>query len=430
MYLIHYPHEGGTIPISVFSKFIHFLGASSPLLIVSTCLNLLVRFIQLYVVRKIANKPVFWCFALWCIFGSPATLPWGMMTFGLHSVSCVFPFLFLLLISNKELVNSYSWQIGIIAALAYWFSYTNAILILIFIGFIISHPYSNKVRLRVAFGFVSTIFIYCLVISSFNAGFELSNPNPFFPRDTSTDSFAFGFSKVYEFWSHTLGAALVTESTSFFIPVLSLIIIIGLSLNLRASNKTKNFLYVLFFIVGFSFLYSFSPYFATENKFHFMNFRHLTYLIPIVVYFTIEGWQKFIKNNFLAPALIVVVLIGNSIYSFTNRVDNTNHEEVLGWVLANKYGKHPEKVLKLVTGEANPDLYFVGVGWGTTASIFKDTKSSEIVDNVELLINLKSAYPVEFQDEFMEGVEFAFHENITPKLDKSYLEEIIEVQKL
>lgn len=426
IYLIHYPHEGGSIPISVLSKILSLLGVSSPLLIVSVCVDFIVRYFQLVIINKIAPKPVFWCFAIWCIFGSPVTLPWGMMSYGLHAVSSLFPFLLMLLLYEKKLVEKYAFQIGVLAALTYWFSFTNLLLIIVFLGFLFLKQFNNKIKLRVVIGLILSISIFVLVVLTNDAGFDLSHPNPFLPRGISIDHQSFEYNNLTKFWSSILPLSFVTESTSRLKDIVAIIIIIGLIAHVVRIKQDSKIIYVLVFVIGFGVLYSLSPYFGKESTLHYINFRHLTYIIPILVFMVLTGWQKMFKKFNYFPVVITSFFIGLSITTFKNNINNYEHiAQPTGWVLASKYGHEPRLITDILKDQSQLEDYFFGVGWGTSTSLFETFDENNINDKLKLISDLKGAYPIEFQDDFLLGVKFSFSDGVTPKLDPELLNEIL-----
>src|SRR5690606_32878207 len=126
-YLIHYPHEGGTILISLLSQFVNLFTSFSSLTVVAFLLDFVVRFIQITVVKKVFNSQTALLFGVWTIFATPALIPWGTVNFGLHYLSSVFPFILLLLLYRKKNTLKYYLGCGLFLGLACWFSYSNVV---------------------------------------------------------------------------------------------------------------------------------------------------------------------------------------------------------------------------------------------------------------------------------------------------------------
>jgi hypothetical protein len=133
-HLIHYPHEGGTIVVSLFSLLINFFTPLNSLAIAAFILDFLSRLIQLYVVKKIFTNKVSLAFGLWTIFAMPCIIPWAGVSFGLHSISSLFPFVFMYLIWKDGASHRHSVIMGLFLGLAVWFSYANIPLIPVYLS--------------------------------------------------------------------------------------------------------------------------------------------------------------------------------------------------------------------------------------------------------------------------------------------------------
>src|SRR5262249_34128877 len=90
--LIHYPHEGGSILVSLLAWLIGPWGKLPSLSVAALIIDSCSRLVQLLIVRRFFPPSALWWFAMWTIIPAPALLPWGTVSFGLHAAAAFIPF--------------------------------------------------------------------------------------------------------------------------------------------------------------------------------------------------------------------------------------------------------------------------------------------------------------------------------------------------
>ena len=432
--LIHYPHEGGTIITTLLGRFISIFTSFNALAIVAFLFDILARIVQLVVVRKITNNYVFWIFGLWTIFAVPIMLPWASLSFGLHAISAVFPFLLIYILSRSTASKKYFVLLGLFIGFAIWFSYINIVLILPFILLPILLKLEVKSWLLASLSLLGIMIIHYLVRLNFDSGFELSGLNMGSIRG---EAFDWGnmetYKRLYKFWVNPLPeSAVVIQNTNyvFFWFKYIWIAIAGASLIgfFIKKGQIEQVIYLRFatvMILAFISIYAISPFYYEKDVFgHAFNYRHFTYILPLISFVIIWGLSLLpFKQLFTGVFLCLSVYLG--IISFTITPTENKAEMPAGWVLVQKYGTNPKKLYRLINeSDYNQSELLVGIGWGISSILFNDVSSLN-----SALVNSRCAdlagwvddFSVENKHELTEGIVFSFGEYITPKLDTAML---------
>lgn len=127
--LIHYPHEGGTILISILALLLKKAGIMNALTLCALIIDMMSRAVQLFVINKISNRVTFHAFAIWSILSLPSILPWASVNFGMHSLLSFVPFGIILIAAWKPQISKHYVVVGLIAGLSIWASYVNLIML-------------------------------------------------------------------------------------------------------------------------------------------------------------------------------------------------------------------------------------------------------------------------------------------------------------
>lgn len=428
-HLIHYPHEGGSILIAVWSKFLKFFTDFNSLTILAFLLDFLVRYTQISIVQQIFSWKITLLFGVWTIFAAPYMIPWGTVNFGLHAISSIFPFLMLFLFSKPA---SYAPFYGFFTGLACWFSYSNIVLIPALFLF---HGYNRHDLRKWLYSILglSTILTIHLVTRYFaDPGFHLRAFNAFSIRgeilSISNIPFKHRLTQLPETLSN---AALALSVQDKFLPILrpvylllTVLALIGwwiqwIQWRRRAWNKQimPAFSILFFFLIS----YLLSPFFYSESDGNYISFRHLMYILPLLSLFLILGLSAF--RTSIPVFLFLALGIFQSVRLFT-LPKNQEHDQIIkaiGWILGTKSGHDPQTLIAVI--RQNPDekeLLIQGIGWGVTASLFSDlgtTDTHTIEVNTNRLIQLSDALPGSFQKDLLTGVEYAFSTEVSPHLD-------------
>lgn len=435
---IHYPHEGGTILISTLALLIKPIFSAHSLLIVGFLLDIVVRFIQLFVTQKVFGNRTAILLGLWLILPSPILIPWANLNFGLHYLSSVFPFI-LLLLTNKEFSarkNISIWT-GLFLGFSIWFSYSNIVLVPITIIFLGLSKTSIKNWLQLALSFTSIIFSHICVRTFFDAGFHLSFFEDFSIRGI-TYSFAVGeiFNRFYHMWVEVFpNTTIVIGSFDFehHIITYSWIAIVSIAILAPFLNKLKSIPQQYWVTLGifstFFIFYALGPFFpGYEHTGNHITYRHITYILPLLGLIVISGVQNTKLATLLTGLFILTSAIGSSeLY----RIEPSKGDTTLaaGWVLGTKFGHNTNDLVSIIeSSQQNKKELIKGAGWGISASLFQSSQNEK--GSIESKITeLKSIYdqiPEKYQNQFKKGIEFSFEDFITPRLDKTIWKEKLE----
>lgn len=431
--LIHYPHEGGSVLFSLFSQLLEPFTGFSSLTISAFLTDFIVRFVQITIVKKVFNNRVAILFGLWTIFASPIVIPWGTLNFGLHSISSVFPFILLLMLFKNEQTKKDQLLIGSFLGLAFWFSYSNIVLIPAF--FLYNLMFRNKFK-KWGYALVSITLVLTLHIVTryaLDAGFHL-NEFPIY----SIRGEAFSIGEI-NFWDRLWNLPKVIVNSFTVLPypdqfsgVIKSVFWLSCLLSTTSlfvaykKNKLQKKNYILLpIILLFIISYALSPFFVENDTGNHVTFRHLTYIVPLIALAIIVG-LSYLKNKLiLIPFLLLGVLQFNRLVQIEKTPPNDGTTKASGWVLANKLGHDTELINSIIKDNYEKrNLLIQGVGWGTSTALIKDIQTlskPEIKNKIDELIDLTTQYPKSYHKHFLIGVEFSFSDQVTPRLDKNIL---------
>lgn len=435
-HLIHYPHEGGTIVISLLAHFVELFTSISSLTILAFLFDFLIRFVQITVVRKVFNMRAALFFGLWTIFAAPIIIPWGSANFALHHLSSIFPFLLLYLLSQNENSIRHHLICGLFLGVAVWFSYSNVILIPVLFGYRLFNRESLKRWLFSLLSFSGVLFIHLLVRTYADAGFHLDQ---FELTSIRRASFSIGsndlFTRITELPSSIANTALCLPKEDIYLFwfkmiyfVALVIALIGAVISVRKSLFGKQFLIILATSLFFLIAYIFSPFFNSQPVGNYISYRHMTYVLPILSLFIILGLA-----SFRHPALVIGFLLLAPIQSSRLFTTDPVHPNIMttkasGWTLGRKLGHDPRAIVAISDHKTiHKNQFIQGIGWGMSTALFRDTDSTNhlLVDqSVQYLTDVIHQYPEAYRRPLLEGVEFAFSDSVTPKLNPAFLVKI------
>ncbi|MBD80610.1 MAG: hypothetical protein CL840_16970 [Crocinitomicaceae bacterium] len=438
--IIHYPHEGGSILVSLLGLLFKPLFQFKSLVIVAFLLDTVSRYVQLVVVNRVFGKKAMLYFGFWTIVGVPLILPWAGLSFGLHSISSVFPFLFIYLIhrvhsSSKEFVAD-----GIFLGLSAWFSYTNLIFVPIYIVFLLHSKTKLKNMLWVGLPLGVLVLFHVGIRVSFDTGFGLSKFSLGSIRGESFNFFEIeSYARITKVYTEHLTQISLLEnlgpiSTKWVRIIWYWMGLLGIVLFIQRSikGKSKLLIYPILVLAVYFALYAISPFYLEWPDFaHYINARHFTYIIPLFVAISIVG----LANNQLPGVNLkkaveygLVILIFPCIFSAYVAYKKEPTKAILarptGWVLATKFGHLPEELIRINSNHIyDEDEISIGIGWGTATNLFASLNDSTtepkiLKPKVALALKLLSQY----QDQkalVFEGMQYAFSSEVTPRLDSN-----------
>lgn len=431
-HLIHYPHEGGTIVISLISQVINILTSLNSLSITAFILDFLIRIFQMNIIEKVFNSKIAFYFGLWTIFATSTIIPWGTTIFGLHYISGIFPFVFLFLISKREV--SFKNQIlnGTIIALMIWFNYTNLMLAPIFI----IHLLTQTNRLQNAIAFLSSllviILLHFIIRLNFSAGFILNEYSLFSVRGESLSTDFKTFINRLLIIPDTLSNALIAlpingKARVYFKIVIYLFFgfsLTGIILSIRNKSFNKNVLYIIILITLFSVIYLLSPFYFPENFGNYIAFRHLSFIVPLISLLIIISLSFFRIKVLVYIFIVICSMRSINLFSLKNSVDSNDLALKTGWILGSKFGHDPNKIIKLVSSQNNNSILLQGAVWGINSSLLFDTKQISPADaelKVQKLVSILTAFPKGNNTDIKKGLLISFSNKVSPVLDPALL---------
>lgn len=438
-HLIHYPHEGGTILIALLALIVEFFSDFSSLAIVALLLDFVVRWVQIRVVKDIFGAKVALFFGIWTVFATPSILPWGMSNFGLHAISSVFPFLLLAFLHRKNDSVKFHALCGAFLGLALWFSYSNAVLIPVFFGYRILKKESMKRWLYSLGGLAVVLGLHLFVRKYADAGFQLSH---FGLDSVRGEQFSLHGARFWDQLSvaPTIAAnsmAALPDSNAWMEPIRLLFyffwfvagigFLMAFQKRLFHPARPESYFGVAFAILPtillFLGIYLFSPFFGKTDLGDYVVFRHLTYILPLIALFTILGLSQVKYGSVVLTVFLVFGTFRSSQLFFQEaKAPNEMTVAATGWVLGTKFGHDPQTLVSIV--EANPQkrkALIRGIGWGSASSLmfeenhpFDQAKANA---QVEKLVEVILSYPLVYRADLLEGVLFAFSDQVQPRLN-------------
>lgn len=431
--LIHYPHEGGTIIISLLSRVVKLFTHFNSLVILAFLLDFISRFIQIKIVNNVFDRKIALLFGLWTIFAAPSIIPWGTVNFGLHSLSSFFPFILLYLLSSQKSSKQYFLISGLFLGLAFWFSYSNIVLVLVFFLYQIISKVSFKIWTYSLFTFLIVLGLHITVRQYADAGFHLMHLSSSSIRGAN---FMLG---EFDTWKRTTEIlnSLANSATAYPKSIVNtkimryLFIILVLFGGFKFYQSYKKFTFnrstyiSSLVIVLFLFLYTLSPFYTDSDNGNYVAYRHLSYILPFASLFIILGLYTSKFKTILMSFLLIISVFSSSQLFFHKPQSNDARDisiKACGWVLGTKFGHDPKKLYSIVKNNSNSiEKVMFGIGWGMSTSLFEAQSSNQatvVNERIEQLIYLVNSFPKEYTSYILEGIEFSFSENVTPILDK------------
>jgi len=437
--LIHYPHEGGTILISLFSLLFKPFTPFYSLVISVFVLDFAFRLIQLEIVKRIAGIKAMIIYGIWSICAIPILISWGGINYGLHAISATFPFVFVYLLFREHNTTKSYFQDGLFLGLSGWFIYSNFLFVPIYFLFLLYKK--NKLNNYVvsASALMLVFSVHLLIRNSFDAGFHLSSFEATSIRGQEFEIFNLdSYKALLTIWtgavresSLLIGNFIISTNTIRWLWFCLSIAGIG-TLIYAVAKKERSVIYIFGILVVIVYVsaYSISPFSIIDSsRANYVFSRHLAYIFPFLMALSLIGFLSFKKMSYV---IILLVLISFS--GFVSQLKSPKSDAILyrpaGWVLTTKFGHNPERLSQIVIssqldGMAKNELT-IGYGWGLGTAFFQgiilDSNSKDEVEaRTNQLIELFDQFPKSQLHEIKEGVVYSFSDQVEPLLHKSIL---------
>jgi hypothetical protein len=432
--LIHYPFEGGTVLLSLLSFLFPRSCCGMPALSMSMLLaDSIVRFFQILIAQRLFGQRAAAWFGAWTVFGLPMFLPMGSTYFGLHSISSVFPFVFLYAFFRSNL-PSRAYACAIVIALSLMFSYNNVVLIPVYFFAVIREKSGWR---KTAAGIISFIIVLMLMLLPHlfvrlfvDHGFGLQPAEILVSRKQAWGDMTLGqgLINLVIFYSQTLPGSFFLASADLLRPWLQCTLALffiasGVFLAITRKPVLPAALLAAVLIFTFSFFYCFSIFFVDRfdhTSFHY--YRHLSYIIPLLILLLFHGFGSIAKRGIaLCVSWLAICTLVSIHYAFTSEVSGPPSYRVIGWIQAGKYGNEPQTLSNLynTAPENQKNELAFGYGWGLTACILRNKPATDTVQ-INRLLKTLSRFPPHLSGMMKNGVFFAFNPGITPVLDTAF----------
>ncbi|MEM9022124.1 MAG: hypothetical protein AAGB22_00185 [Bacteroidota bacterium] len=432
--LIHYPHEGGSIVVSLVAQLAAWLTDFRPLVVAAVLLDLLVRWFQLHVAHRVFNLNVALIFGAWQVFASPALLPWGTLNSGLHALAGVFPFVLLLLLAQWRTATRYQVLTGALVGLAIWFSYTNLVLVPVYLLFVVRHRSGTWPGLL---AMVLVLAAHLMVREVADAGFHLRPLETSSIRGTALAlDQASTWKRLLHLFSPLTSAAVASpEPANAFrwlrYAYLAFVVmalggwVVGWRRERPRAAVAVAALVPLLFLVA----YALSPFHAEAHTGNHIVFRHLAYVLPFASLLLLVGLWYLRLRTVLVPLFLLIGMSATALLFRTEPIaPRPLTQQATGWVLGTKLGHDPSRVSAILPDETSRcSALTQGVGWGITASLLQEKMWQDSLVSQPLLDTLAAllaAYPEKYQADLEYGVRMAFSDSVSPTLDSTLLEKL------
>lgn len=417
---VHYPQEGGSIPVSLIALLIGKVSGLPALPCAALLVDAFSRWVQLKVVSLRFDPSVFHLFGAWTIAGLPILITWSSVNCGLHSLSSFFPFALMWLIGQPKAGVAQAWIDGLCLGLSVWFTYDCLLLLPVYLVFWRSRFLSVSAAMRAGAVFIAVIAVHLMVRYACDPGFHLPGWGAASVRgldfQRSMGSILADMAKV---WTHALpGSSLLPELLGVEVRVVrwlwALFVLAGAIGCIRATRRDPGRRRLIFgcllCVVAFALGYAASPVVVHQPDHpSYMYYRHWAFILPMIALITLVGLAASRTGRLVAWCFVVFNAMGTMLM-FRGPVPTVSNIRDTGFVLALKLGHDPGVLGSVI--ENVPDLtneLFFGAGWGTTEELLVFNGPAR--QDTDRLIELLKAYPAQQRERMLEGVEFAFTRN-------------------
>jgi hypothetical protein len=424
--LLHYPHEGGSIIVSLVAMGLARAGLDlvPPLVGSALLLDTVSRVGACLVVDRLFGPGKALWFGAWTVCAVPLVLWWSAVPVGLHHLAGVFPLAFILAASSTT--GDRASRMGLVCGLSLLWAWDNLVLLVAVVPILYDRldVRASLARLLVFFvwsaGIASLLF---LVRSAGSTGFELEPRGPFWLRGVELT----GLDPM------TAIAGLATTAVVSLPAALALGPLLGWLwwtcwALLAAGNrdeKSGNPMAVRaagWVIATYVLAYSVSPFRSAIWDINVIAYRHLTYIVALVVVVAIARAGRQSRRGRLAFAGLLALGVAGSA-GLLSMPEASIDPARAGWVLARKLGHDPRRLERLVEGRPLSERpeWMEGIGWGTTAIVLGPSSAAPEAERSSRVTALLSQYAAEHRAALQRGVCRAFAPGVTPRLDRQHL---------
>jgi hypothetical protein len=430
--LIHYPHEGGSLGISLATLLIKPIPwGIPPLSIILLLADAGSRFIQLKITRQIWGATTATWLGIWSVFSIPLLLPWGMAYTGLHALSAFWPFVLIYVIWKLPNTTSQAVYAGLVTGLSISFGYDNLIFIPFYILGTLIYKAGYRAKLQHILIFIGISFLvlvpHIILKLWVNNGFILQQAGKFAIRDTGVvlSPGKLSFTRWLQVWFHSVPLffriwlpAWMNQVVQYILP--GVFLVFGLVLASWKLGKSNRAIFLAMGLVGlFLSIYAVSPFYEKlEVPVHAVSARHFSYIFPLMMAILAHGFCSYARwpRWVLAGFILVFAWSGIQYAELQHQIKPKPYKGV-GWVLAAKFGNESDKLIQLAAmGDTIHRVEILeGLGWGLAAQTLNHAPADDSV-HIEQLVHIVSQFPPNDYRTLTEGVHFAFCAGVTPVL--------------
>ena len=441
--MIHYPHEGGTLALSLLSMLLRPLSGIMPALSwASLLVDALSRFLSIRVAQRLFGDRTAWWFAGWTVLAAPLMLPWATIDCGLHALISFAP---IVLVGLSSRPDASPWTVGLACGLFACLAYDVWVFAPAFVVWWLLHENAVMDRLKGVLRFAAGCaigFLPHIVLRLFaDNGFGLEDPSFFSVR--GLEKAPFDPLVIPERWwtvwvfnlpgSFQLDAQIDPTARRISLLVLAFILagIVGALLRRGAVRPTLRLLLLVVF--SFTFILAAGPFFSyvPEGRGYLYN-RYFPFIAPLLVLGMIAGFEAFRSAGpWLRGMWMAGCAAGALEYMATMQHYSSPNDPAIGWVIGRKYGDDPDRLMRLLNVVPVPrrkDVLY-GYGWGIAASLFDgaDIDDRQLLDRFDAVWR---GFPESVRPRVAEGVIRAFEPGITPDLDDALGAQLAERMRL
>lgn len=435
--LIHYPHEGGSIVLSLLARIVLLFTDAHPFPIVVSVLSFFSRLLQLHITARVFGTRVAIVFGLWTVIASPSLLPWGMVGYGLHALSAIFPFLLLFLLHSWNHSTAHFRRLGLFLGLSIWFSYLNVLLVPAAVIFLLHRKNHSWRALQTSALLAGILGLHLLVRTVADAGFELSGYGTLSVRGTSVELCAWEtWQRLGHLFSGLVNAGVAQSSEALthgwmrfaYLGILT-VALTAWRFMVHRGEHTAAVVSVVALVPLFLMAYSLSPFYTEYYIGNHIAFRHLAYILPLTSLVVMVGLWWFRVRWLLLPAFLVLCGYASYLaFSATPPQPNRITSKVVGWVIGTKLGHNPLRLDAMVAAaDSHQVMLNQGIGWGMSTALFEGVELSDSLTtqaHTDTLLQLIRQHDSSYRAQIYKGVRWGFSDSVRPLLDKQILKHI------
>lgn len=435
--LIHYPHEGGSVVLSLLALLFKPLGPLlPPLSWVALLVDTLSRFMQISIAQRLFGFRTAAWFAGWTVLGVPLLLPWATVNFGMHALVAFAPFA---LAGLAVKMDARPWKIGLLTGLLLSVSYNVIVFVPAFMVWWSLKRDTATERLKGMALFLGAVLLgvlpHFIARATFDSAFHIDTMSAVSVRglDWSSTAVADMPSLAWRTLHTSLPASLLLASLdqvsaralAWFVLGFIVLGVAGLCLRRKEDFRSSGLLLLtaLFFCIA----YATGPLFTDRVDITTpVLYRHFAFIAPVLSLLIIHGFVRHGRAGMVLAGLWLMLCGAASVEHMNDqRSCGTAMHRAAGWVLARKYG-HDAQALERIASSAPPEHrheIVIGYGWGLAAALLED-KNADDTEAVRKLDETLDLFDQSSRSLLDEGVQHAFAPGVTPVLDAGLQERV------